>query len=83
MSPRMPTAEPDLARRRGSCINGRMGTDPLAIVALVICGAAWLLTAAFLTLELLGRLPGARKRNARAFRIRQAAGLALMAVVVL
>jgi hypothetical protein len=60
-----------------------MRADPWAIGALSICSFAWLLTAAVLTLDLLGRLPRARKRNARAFRLQQTAGLVLMTTVVL
>jgi hypothetical protein len=60
-----------------------MGTDPLAISALTICGVAWLLAAVLLTLDLLGRLPSARKRSVRAYRLQLTAGLVLMTTVML
>lgn len=55
----------------------------LAIVALTTCGVAWLSSAGLLTLDLLGRLPGARNRNARAFRLIQTAMLVLMTMLLL
>ena len=60
-----------------------MRADPLAIVALTICGVAWLSSAGLLTLDLLGRLPGARNRNTRAFRLLQTALLVLMTMALL
>ena len=60
-----------------------MRADPLTIVAVVTCGVAWLLAASFLILHLLGRLPGGRARNARAFRLQQTAGLVLMTTILL
>ena len=59
-----------------------MEADPLAIGALTICIIAWLLTAAILTLDLLGRLPAALQKNARAYRLQRTAGLMLMTTVV-
>ncbi|HVB41462.1 MAG TPA: hypothetical protein VNF47_01990 [Streptosporangiaceae bacterium] len=60
-----------------------MRADPLAIVALATCGVACLLTAAFLSLYLLGRLPRGRKSNARAYRLQQTAGLVMMTMILL
>lgn len=46
-------------------------------------GAAWLLGAGLLALDLLGRLPGASMRNARAYRLQQTAMLVLMTMALL
>lgn len=63
-----------------------MGTSTLAVGALSLCCAAWLITAIILTLDLLGRLPLRRTRSTRravrAVRLQTTAGLALMTSVV-
>ena len=60
-----------------------MGADPLAVGALVVCCAAWLLAATFLTLDPLGHRPFARRSDTRAYRLQTAAGLAAMTLVIL
>ncbi|HEY2641414.1 MAG TPA: hypothetical protein VGI66_16215 [Streptosporangiaceae bacterium] len=53
------------------------------IAALGTCGAAWLLCALGLALDLTGRLPFRHRRGAGGFRPSATAGLALMTAVVL
>jgi hypothetical protein len=60
-----------------------MATDPLVIGALTICGFAWLMTATVLTLDVLGRLPAARKKTVRSYRLQATTGLVAMTTVLL
>jgi hypothetical protein len=60
-----------------------MGTSAMAVGALSLCCAAWLILGVLLTLDLVGHLPFSRRRNTRAFRLKTTAGLMLMSAVVL
>jgi hypothetical protein len=60
-----------------------MTLTAMGLTALSVCGIAWLVTAATLVLDLLGRLPGRLRRNSGRQRPQRAAGLALMTSVIL
>jgi hypothetical protein len=55
----------------------------VSLGALVVCGVAWLVTAATLVLDLLGRLPARLKRNGGIQRPQRVAGLAVITGVIL
>lgn len=60
-----------------------MALRGLDIAVIAICGVAWVMTAVFLILDLVGLLPFKHRRNTRAFRLQSSSGLALMTGVVL
>jgi hypothetical protein len=55
----------------------------IGLTALSVCGVGWLVTAATLVLDLLGRLPGRLRRNSGLQRPQRTAGLAMITALIL
>jgi hypothetical protein len=60
-----------------------MAWTALSLGGLAICGVAWLLTAAILVLDLLGRLPARARRNVSAQRPQLFAGFGVVTAIIL